>query len=63
MAEIRVRSVAAGQSHNLALTWDGCVYSWSGNSFGQLGHGDRRNRHSPTLVEGLDSVRSVAAIN
>ena len=30
-------AVAAGMSHNLALDADGNVYSWGGNSMGQLG--------------------------
>jgi alpha-tubulin suppressor-like RCC1 family protein len=67
MAGIRVRSVPAGDSHRLALSWDGRVYSWGANCSGQLGHGDRLSdggtltRHAPALVEGLLSVRNIAA--
>jgi hypothetical protein len=61
MPEVRVRSVAAGQKHSLALGWDGRVYSWGKNEHGQLGHGDQLQKSSPTLMEGLDSVRSIAA--
>jgi hypothetical protein len=57
----RMRSVAAGPVHGLALGWNGRVYSWGSNCFGQLGHGDRIDRPSPVLVEGLESVRGVAA--
>jgi alpha-tubulin suppressor-like RCC1 family protein len=60
MAEVLVRSVAAG-SHSLALGWDGRVYSWGKNENGQLGHGDTLDRLSPVLVEGLEGVRGVAA--
>jgi hypothetical protein len=59
-----VRSMAAGQDHNLALGWDGRVYSWGGmNTFGQLGRGEWRSRNMrpPALVEGLEGVCSVAA--
>jgi hypothetical protein len=60
---LRMRSVAAGPHHGLALGWDGRVYSWGGNGYGQLGHGDERDRPSPALMEGLESVRSMAASN
>jgi alpha-tubulin suppressor-like RCC1 family protein len=60
-AGIRVRSVALSGLHSLALTWDGRVYSWGHNEFGQLGHGDQRFRPSPRLVKGLEGVRGVAA--
>jgi hypothetical protein len=61
---VRVRSMAAGQDHNLALGWNGRIYSWGGsNMFGQLGRGERdsRNWFSPALVEGLEGVCSIAA--
>jgi hypothetical protein len=61
MAGVRVRSVAAGLRHSLALTCDGRVYSWGKNSYGQLGHGDKVHKHTPTLVEGLEDVREIAA--
>jgi alpha-tubulin suppressor-like RCC1 family protein len=61
MAEIQVRSVAAGWYHSLALTWDGRVYLWGGNNCGQLGHGDELDRPSPALVQGLEGVRGIAA--
>jgi alpha-tubulin suppressor-like RCC1 family protein len=53
--------VAAGTSHSLALSWDGRVYSWGRNYYGQLGHGDSRCRPSPALVQGLRGVRGIAA--
>jgi hypothetical protein len=58
-AGVRVRSMAAGQDHNLALGWDGRVYSWGGrNTFGQLGRGEYnvRNMAPPALVEGIKGV-------
>jgi alpha-tubulin suppressor-like RCC1 family protein len=63
MTGVRVRSVAAGERHSLALGWDGWVYSWGENKYGQLGHGDRLRRHSPEPVEALEGVRmcSIAA--
>jgi alpha-tubulin suppressor-like RCC1 family protein len=61
MPSVRVRSVAAGPQHSLALGWDGRVYSWGANGLGQLGLGDKLGRPAPTLVEGLEEVREVAA--
>jgi alpha-tubulin suppressor-like RCC1 family protein len=61
MIGVRVRGVAAGYNHSLALTWNGRVCSWGSNIAGQLGHGDRRDRPSPTLVEGIEGVRAIAA--
>jgi alpha-tubulin suppressor-like RCC1 family protein len=61
MAGVRVRSVATGHGHALALGWDGRVYSWGDNDHGHLGQGDRLARPSPALVEGLESARAVAA--
>jgi hypothetical protein len=56
-----VRCVAAPIDHFLALGCDGRVYSWNKNGHGQLGHGDKLDRPSPTLVEGLEDVREVSA--
>jgi alpha-tubulin suppressor-like RCC1 family protein len=61
MAEVRVRSVAAGYWYSLALGWDGRVYLWGINKAGQLGHGDTLDRPSPALVEELEGVRGIAA--
>jgi hypothetical protein len=61
MGAVRVQSVAAGYFHSLALGWDGRVYSWGANSFGQLGHGDKLDRPSPVLAEALEDVRGIAA--
>lgn len=37
----------------VALCDGGGVYTWGGNSEGQLGHGDRRDRKLPELVRVL----------
>jgi hypothetical protein len=63
MAGVRVRRVAAGWRHSLALTWDGRVYTWGGNLHGQLGQGDRLDRPAPAPVEGLVGVCGVAAVD
>lgn len=39
-----VIAIAAGSAHSMALTADGDVYTWGGNSFGQLGDGTLNGR-------------------
>jgi alpha-tubulin suppressor-like RCC1 family protein len=71
MASVRVRSVASGWyymhsvrdgwGYSLALGWDGRLYSWGENTFGQLGHGDRLRRPSPASIQGFAWEHAVAA--
>jgi hypothetical protein len=61
MARVRVRSVAAGYDHSLALSSDGRVYSWGENRYGQLGHGDQWDRPSPKLIKRFKGVCGIAA--
>lgn len=46
----RVVMVACGNLHTLVLTADGKVWSCGCGSWGRLGLGDTRDRHTPTLV-------------
>jgi alpha-tubulin suppressor-like RCC1 family protein len=61
LAGVDFLSVAAGYHHSLALGWDGRVYSWGRNEYGQLGHGDTQRRPAPALVGGLEGVRIITA--
>jgi alpha-tubulin suppressor-like RCC1 family protein len=45
-----VSAVAAGESHSLALTSDGKVWTWGDNMFGQLGDGTLLSRATPASV-------------
>ena len=38
----------------MILTRQGSIYSWGQNDFGQLGHGDHKNRTTPEKVENLN---------
>jgi RCC1 and BTB domain-containing protein len=49
----RVVIFAAGGFHSCCVTDAGHLYTFGGGEHGQLGHGDRVNRNSPTLVEAL----------
>lgn len=39
LANKKVKSVALGQDHTLAITENGDIFSWGSNKFGQLGYG------------------------
>ncbi|CAM9820772.1 unnamed protein product [Chrysoparadoxa australica] len=49
----RVLHVACGGFHSAAITERG-LYTWGGGEHGQLGHGDKVNKHTPCLVEALE---------
>ncbi len=57
----RVRDVAAGGWHSLALGEDGTVWAWGMNNNGQLGDGSRQDRATPMKVAGLSDVKAIAA--
>jgi hypothetical protein len=63
MSGIRVRTIAMGRAHTIALGWDGRIHSWGENEYGQLGQGDRLTKLAPALMDGLDGVRFIAAGN
>jgi alpha-tubulin suppressor-like RCC1 family protein len=57
-----VVSVAAGDDHCLALISDGSVWSWGGNSHGQLGRGVFGKLPSrPALVVNISGVTAIQA--
>lgn len=51
-----VTSVAAGAEHSVVATAQGEVYAWGWGRYGNLGDGERHDRHTPTAVLGLDGV-------
>ncbi|KAL0972652.1 hypothetical protein UPYG_G00192440 [Umbra pygmaea] len=55
---VNIIQVACGYAHTLALTDEGCVYSWGANSYGQLGTGNKSNQAVPTLIN-TDKERMV----
>ena len=46
-----VTTISTGWSHTLALTSEGKVYAWGGNSPGQLGDGTGAQRNTPVAVD------------
>ena len=59
LAKERVVSVAAGNSHSLALTAEGALFSFGRGAQGQLGHGDRAEQPQPKRVVVLAKERVV----
>jgi alpha-tubulin suppressor-like RCC1 family protein len=63
----RVKTIAAGECHSLALTENGTVYAWGDNRVGQLGLGDRETQNclTPRIVGKLggEKIKDIAAGN
>jgi alpha-tubulin suppressor-like RCC1 family protein len=59
----KVRVIAVGAFHNLALTEDGILWAWGNNEYGQLGTGDTQPRSHPIRVEGLSDLSLVSQID
>jgi RCC1 and BTB domain-containing protein len=51
---IKAKEVACGEYHTLVCSEDGRAYSFGYSEYGQLGHGDKENRSTPTLIEALE---------
>ena len=56
LASVSVRALAGGYTHTAALTSDGAVYTWGLGGYGQLGHGDEDDQHTPKRVDALPPV-------
>ena len=58
---VQVVSVAAGDTHSMALTVGGDVYTWGDGGNGQLGHGDWNiTCLVPTKVDALQDMSGIA---
>lgn len=53
LSGVVVQSLGAGDSHVLAATANGELYSWGVGFYGCLGHGDELSRSTPKLIEAL----------
>lgn len=61
LAGVEVTQVAAGEFHSLALAADGSVWSWGGNSDGQLGIGACSPHSGPACILGPASAAQRSA--
>ena len=46
-----VTTIAAAESHSIALASNGTVYTWGSNSSGQLGNGNNTESYVPVLID------------
>ncbi|KAK3242768.1 hypothetical protein CYMTET_47552 [Cymbomonas tetramitiformis] len=56
MAGMNITMLIAGGYHTIAVTDEGDLYTWGGNQYGQLGHGNRQVYKEPQKVEGLPQI-------
>jgi alpha-tubulin suppressor-like RCC1 family protein len=59
--DTKVRAVAAGATHSMAITADGTVWAWGSNHHGQLGRKIPAYSPVPLRVDVPERVRNVAA--
>jgi alpha-tubulin suppressor-like RCC1 family protein len=54
-----MKAALAGEVHNLAVAYDGTVWAWGNNMFGQLGNGTTNAASTPVQVSLLSSVTAL----
>ncbi|XP_070828128.1 probable E3 ubiquitin-protein ligase HERC4 [Chaetodon trifascialis] len=59
LSAIPLVQIAAGGEQSFATSVSGGVFGWGRNDCGQLGLGDRTDRHRPTLVHCLNMKKTV----
>ncbi|XP_073327616.1 probable E3 ubiquitin-protein ligase HERC4 [Pagrus major] len=59
LSAIPLVQIAAGGEQSFALSVSGGVFGWGRNDCGQLGLGDRTDRHTPTAVHCLNMKKTV----
>jgi len=59
-SEFRATKVAVGNGHMCAISVDGELYCWGGNSNGTIGDGTTTNRSSPVHIDIPGTVRDIA---
>lgn len=57
---VKIKSIAVGEYHSIALGEDGNIYSWGRNLTGQLGTGDTVNRYIPTIINLPNNVKPIS---
>ncbi len=52
--------MGGGEGHSVVLQFNGTVWSWGRNEYGQLGTGNTTNTNAPVQVTGLTGVKAIA---
>eukprot|EP01038_Epipyxis_sp_PR26KG_P007269 gene7269-9908_t len=58
---IIIAQISLGSRHSLALSSDGCVYSWGWGHHGQLGLGNNNSIYSPIRIDSLRDIVMISA--
>ncbi|MES1910326.1 MAG: hypothetical protein MHM6MM_002938 [Cercozoa sp. M6MM] len=61
--EHTICQVACGQSHTLALTRNGDMFSWGFGRYGQTGQGDRQNVRLPQKLAPIPDLEGAAVVS
>lgn len=59
-AGVKIKAIAAGKYHVLALTSTGSIYAWGSNAFGQLGDSNTADSNLPVQVELPSGITATA---
>ena len=57
----KIKHIACGWDHSLAVTISGDLYSWGSGLNGKLGHGDEESCSLPTRVTGISDIYTAEA--
>ncbi|XP_069702468.1 probable E3 ubiquitin-protein ligase HERC4 isoform X3 [Periplaneta americana] len=57
LSGIPIAFIACGGNHSFAVSKSGAVYGWGKNTFGQLGLSDDNDRHFPSQLKTLRSIK------
>ena len=57
----QMTQIGVGFFHTLALRWDGTVWAWGDNNYGELGDTTTTTRLTPVQVYGLTNATAIAA--
>ena len=58
-----IKQIAVGGGHTVALGFDGRVWTWGENDYGQLGHGSFQDSYFARLVEFPDEAGDVTKVD
>ncbi|KAE8730733.1 40S ribosomal protein S9 [Hibiscus syriacus] len=58
----RIEEIACGSYHIAVRCSDAKIYTWGKGENGQLGHGDKEDRNSPTVVEALKNKQVMRVV-
>lgn len=54
---IKIKQIAAGRYHSVALSEEGDIYTWGRGAYGTLGTGKKSPSNTPAIIEDVKSYR------